>query len=129
VSVSKCAGCGTEYFEPVRECDWGCGPLTKKEGAMRNIKPRNDFVAVKRDKPQVMSPGGIALPNIAADIGEAPEQGTVLAVGPKVTEVKVGDRVLIGSFAGWTFKVDGEPVVLVREGHQHEGNHILGVVT
>lgn len=80
------------------------------------LKPRNDYVAVKRDKPQEKSSGGILLANIAEDVSESSEQGIVLAIGPKVTEVKVGDRVLIGSFAGSTFKVDGEPVVLIKEG-------------
>lgn len=86
------------------------------------LKPRNDYVAVKRDKPQEKSAGGIVLVNLAEDVSESPEYGVALKVGPKVKEVKVGDRLLIGSFAGWTFKVAGEPVVLIKEGE------IFGVV-
>lgn len=92
------------------------------------LRPRNDYVAVKRDKPEEKSAGGILLANLAEDVSESPEEGVVLAVGPKATEVKVGDRVLIGSFAGFTFKVNGEPVVLVRESAEGKGNHILAVL-
>jgi chaperonin GroES len=81
----------------------------------KTLKPRNDYIAVRRDAPETVSPGGIALVRLAEDVSESPEQGVVLELGPKATEVKVGDRVLIGSFAGWTFKVDGEPVVLIKE--------------
>ena len=86
------------------------------------LKPRNNYVAVKRDRPAEKSAGGILLANLAEDVSESPEQGIVLELGPKATEVMVGDRVLIGSFAGWTFKVGGQPVVLIKE------SEIFGVV-
>jgi co-chaperonin GroES (HSP10) len=92
------------------------------------VRPLRDFVLVRRDPPATKSAGGILLANLAEDVSESPEEGVVLAVGPKATEVKVGDRVLIGSFAGFTFKVDGEPVVLVRESAKGKGNHILAVL-
>lgn len=87
------------------------------------LKPRNDYVAIKRDAPEQVSTGGIALV-LAADAVEEPAYGTVLAVGPGKRnkrgelvplEVKIGQRVLIGHYAGNTVKIDGEDVVLMKE--------------
>ena len=41
--------------------------------------------------------------------------GTVTAVGPGVSDVKVGDRVLFGKYAGQAVKVDGQEVMVMRE--------------
>lgn len=85
------------------------------------LRPRNDLVLVKRDKPATKSAGGIELV-LAADADQEPAYGEVLAVGPKVDVVKAGDRVLIGHYGGTTVKVDGEDVVLLKE------EELLGVV-
>lgn len=79
------------------------------------LKPRNDYVAVRRDKPEEKSAGGIAMVHQAEDISLKPQQGVVLEIGPKVTEVKVGQRVLIPSYSGWLFTVEGQPVTLIKE--------------
>ena len=94
------------------------------------IKPRSDYVVVKRAKPQQRSDGGIEFV-LERDAGEQPAYGEVLAVGPgKRTKagvivpptVKVGDAVLIGHYAGTTVRVNGEDVVMIRE------EEILGVM-
>ncbi len=90
-----------------------------REGEM--LKPRNSYITVKRDTPAGKSAGGIALV-LARDAGEEPAEGTVLAVGPEVTEVSPGQRVLIGHFGGDTKRVAGEDIVLVKE------EEILGVI-
>ena len=68
-----------------------------------------------------MTAGGIVLPDSA---GEKPDQGEVLAVGPGKRDeagklipmdVKVGDRVLFGKYAGQTVKVDGQELLVMRE--------------
>lgn len=88
-----------------------------------SLKPRNDYVAIKRDAPEKVSPGGIEFV-LPVDAAEEPAYGTVLAVGPGKRnkrgelvplEVKVGQRVLIGHYAGNTVKIDGEDVVLMKE--------------
>jgi len=86
------------------------------EKGTKMLRPRNDYVALKRDKPEEKFAGGIVLAHLAEDVSQSPEQGVVLQLGPKVTEVKVGDRVLIGAFAGWTFKVHAELVGLIKDG-------------
>jgi len=86
-----------------------------------NIRPLHDRVIVKRVEEETTTPGGIVLPGSAA---EKPSQGIVLAVGlgkaldngtVRALEVKVGDKVLFGKYAGSEVKVDGEEIIVMRE--------------
>ena len=92
------------------------------------IRPLHDRVIVKRLEEERKTASGIVIPDAAA---EKPDQGQVLSVGPgkrdengkHVTlDVKVGDRVLFGKYAGQTVKVEGEEVLVMRE------EDIMGVV-
>jgi chaperonin GroES len=85
------------------------------------IRPLHDRVIVRRLEQDRASPGGIVIPDSAA---EKPVQGAVLAVGKgKILEsgkvqpcdVKVGDRILFGKFSGAEVKVEGEELVVMRE--------------
>ena len=86
-----------------------------------NIRPLHDRVIVKRVEEETTTAGGIVLPGSAA---EKPSQGVILAVGTgkaldngtvRALEVKVGDKVLFGKYAGNEVKVDGEEVIVMRE--------------
>ncbi len=86
-----------------------------------NIRPLHDRVIVKRVEAERTTASGIVIPNSA---GEKPDQGEVLAVGPGkrddngkqiALDVKVGDRVLFGKYAGQAVKVDGQEVMVMRE--------------
>ncbi|MEF9943579.1 MAG: co-chaperone GroES [Burkholderiaceae bacterium] len=92
------------------------------------IRPLHDRVIVKRLDSERKTASGIVIPDSA---GEKPDQGEVVAVGPgkrddagKVIamDVKVGDRVLFGKYAGQTVKIDGEELLVMRE------EDIMGVV-
>ena len=92
------------------------------------IRPLHDRVIVKRVEEERRTPGGIVIPENAA---EKPDQGEVLAIGTgKVMEdgkvrplaVKVGDRVLFGKYSGNTVKMDGEELLVMRE------EDIMGVI-
>jgi chaperonin GroES len=85
------------------------------------IRPLHDRVIVKRVEAERTTASGIVIPDSA---GEKPDQGEVLAVGPGkrddngkhiTVDVKVGDRVLFGKYAGQAVKVDGEEVLVMRE--------------
>jgi len=85
------------------------------------IRPLHDRVVVKRVEEETKSAGGIVLPGSAA---EKPSQGEVLAVGPgRITEngdvraldVKVGDKVIFGQYAGSTVKIDGQELLIMAE--------------
>ena len=93
-----------------------------------NIRPLHDRVIVKRVEAERTTASGIVIPDSA---GEKPDQGEVLAIGPGkrddngkqiALDVKVGDRVLFGKYAGQAVKVDGEEVLVMRE------EDIMGVV-
>lgn len=93
-----------------------------------NIRPLHDRVIVKRVEAERTTASGIVIPDSA---GEKPDQGEVLAVGPgkrddngkQITlDVKVGDRVLFGKYAGQAVKVDGQEVLVMRE------EDIMGVI-
>lgn len=85
------------------------------------IRPLQDRVIVKRLEEEEKSAGGIIIPDTAK---EKPMEAKVTAVGKgKITEegkvlpmdVKVGDRVLIGKYAGTEIKIDGEENLIMRE--------------
>ena len=85
------------------------------------IRPLHDRIVVKRLEEEKTTPGGIVIPDSAA---EKPIQGEVLAVGngklldngeTRALDVKVGDKVLFGKFAGTEVKFDGEELVVMRE--------------
>ncbi|MCB4359713.1 co-chaperone GroES [Dechloromonas sp. ZY10] len=86
-----------------------------------NIRPLHDRVIVKRVEAERTTASGIVIPDSA---GEKPDQGEILAVGPGkrddngkqiALDVKVGDRVLFGKYAGQSVKVDGQEVLVMRE--------------
>lgn len=92
------------------------------------LKPLRDKVVVQRMEAEDKTAGGILLPDTAKD---KPKQGTIVAVGPgrvldsgevKALEVKKGDKVLFGSFAGSEVKMDGKEYLIMGE------NEILAVI-
>jgi len=85
-----------------------------------NVKPLNDRVLLKRIESEERSAGGIIIPDTAK---EKPQEGIVVATGPGKLEggerlsmqVKEGNRVLFGKYAGTDVAVGGEDLVLLRE--------------
>lgn len=86
---------------------------------MSNIRPLHDRVVIRRVEEETKTAGGILLPGSAA---EKPAQGEVIAVGNgqitdngvRALDVKVGDKVLFGTY-GTTVKVDGEELLIMKE--------------
>jgi chaperonin GroES len=85
------------------------------------IRPLHDRVIVKRLESERTSPGGIVIPDSAA---EKPVEGKVVAVGKgkilddgqvRPLDVKIGDKILFGKYSGTDVKVDGEDLVVMRE--------------
>ena len=85
------------------------------------IRPLYDRVIVKRIETQRTTASGIVIPD---SVAEKPEQGEVIAVGSgrllqdgtlRALQLKVGDQVLFGTYAGQTVKVDGEELLVMRE--------------
>ena len=92
------------------------------------IRPLHDRVVIRRLEEETTTKGGIVLPDTAT---EKPSRGKVLAVGPgklldngevRPVDVKEGDEVLFGKYAGTEVKVDDEDLVVMRE------DDIMGVI-
>lgn len=92
------------------------------------FKPLHDRVLVKRSAEEEKSKGGIIIPDTAK---EKPIQGEIINVGMgrvakdgivRPLDVKKGDQVLFGKYAGTEIKIDGDDFLMMRE------EDILGVV-
>ncbi len=92
------------------------------------IRPLHDRVLVQRVKEEEKTKGGIIIPDSAK---EKPIEGKVVAAGNgkvlddgkvRALQVKAGDRVLFGKYAGTEVKIDGEEHLILRE------EEILGIV-
>ncbi|MGB9712381.1 MAG: co-chaperone GroES [Dissulfurimicrobium sp.] len=92
------------------------------------IRPLNDRVLVKRLEEKEVTKGGIIIPDTAK---EKPIEGKVIAVGKgklmengevRPLDVKEGDKVLFGKYAGTEIKIDGEDFLMMRE------DDILGII-
>ncbi|MGX5175395.1 co-chaperone GroES [Aliikangiella sp. IMCC44653] len=93
-----------------------------------SIRPLHDRVLVRRLEDETTTAGGIVIPDNAK---EKPSRGEVLAVGNgkhldngdiRSLDVKVGDKVLFGKYAGNEVKVDGEELLVMRE------DDIMGII-
>ena len=92
------------------------------------LRPLHDRVVIRRTEEERKSPGGIVIPDTAA---EKPIKGEVLAVGKgKILEngevrpldLKKGDKVLFGKYSGTEIKLEGEEHLIIRE------EDVLGIV-
>jgi chaperonin GroES len=91
------------------------------------VRPLNDRIIVKGIDEEETTAGGIIIPDTAK---EKPQEGKVIAVGAgrredgKVipVDLKAGDKVLYGKYAGTEIKIDGEDHLILRE------DDVLGVV-
>ena len=87
-----------------------------------NIRPLHDRVLVRPAEEEKTSAGGIIIPDSAS--GEKPNTGEIIAAGNgritdsgdvRAMDVKVGDKVLFGQYAGSAVKVEGEELMMMKE--------------
>jgi chaperonin GroES len=92
------------------------------------IRPLHDRILIRRIEEQETVRGGIIIPDTAK---EKPQEGEAIAVGNgKILEngqrvpldVKAGDRILFGKYAGSEIKIEGEEYLILRE------DEVLGVL-
>jgi chaperonin GroES len=86
-----------------------------------NIKPLEDRIVVKPLDAEQTTASGLVIPDTAK---EKPQEGLILAVGPgrvlddgkrEAMDVKVGQKVLYGKYAGTEFKVEEEDLLIVSQ--------------
>jgi chaperonin GroES len=92
------------------------------------FRPLHDRVMVKREDDDERTAGGIIIPDTAK---EKPQRAKVLAAGPgrvsddgkvQAMDVKEGDKVIFGKYAGTEVKLEGEDYLIIRE------DDVLGVL-
>ena len=88
-----------------------------------NVKPLSDRVLVLPNPAEDKTAGGLIIPDTAK---EKPLAGKVVAVGPGTKdvqmEVKVGDQVLYGKYAGQEIQIDGVDYLMMKQ------NDILAII-
>ena len=81
-----------------------------------NVKPLADRVLVEPKEAETKTASGLFIPDTAK---EKPQAGTVVAVGPgkkdEPMELKVGDKVLYGKYAGTELNVGGRIYIMMRQ--------------
>jgi chaperonin GroES len=86
------------------------------------FRPLHDRVVIRRIVPLEKTAGGIIIPDT---VKEKPMEGEVIAAGPGsrdergtvvALEVKAGDRVLFGKWSGTEVRLDGEDLLIMKEG-------------
>jgi len=92
------------------------------------LTPLHDRIVVRRIEEADTTRGGIIIPDSAKD---KPQEGEVIAVGRGKTndkgetfqlDVKEGNRILFGKYAGTEIKIDGEDSLIMRE------EEVLGIL-
>jgi chaperonin GroES len=90
--------------------------------ASPRIRPLSDRIVVEPKELETKTAGGIVIPDTAAD-KEKPMEGTVIAIGTGryvdgkllPLQVKIGDRVLFGKYAGTAVKLTSKEFLVMRE--------------
>jgi chaperonin GroES len=92
------------------------------------VRPLHDRILVRRVSEDEKTAGGLFIPDTAK---EKPQRGEIIATGSgRVTEdgktlpleVRVGDKVLFGKYAGTELKINGEELLMMRE------EDVLGII-
>ena len=82
-----------------------------------SIKPLEDRIVVQTAEAEQTTASGLVIPDTAK---EKPLEGKVIAVGPGTSdvkmEVKVGDQVLYGKYAGTEITIDGKDLLIMKQG-------------
>ncbi|WP_295989284.1 co-chaperone GroES [uncultured Alistipes sp.] len=88
-----------------------------------NVKPLSDRVLILPNPAEEKTAGGLIIPDTAK---EKPLAGKVVAVGPGTSEVtmevKEGDQVLYGKYAGQEIQIEGETYLIMKQ------NDILAII-
>ena len=76
-----------------------------------NIKPLKERVLVERKPQEEKTAGGIYIPDTAK---EKMQEGTIVAVGPEVKDLKAGDKVLFENYSGTEIERDGKEYLILN---------------
>jgi chaperonin GroES len=91
------------------------------EAPRKRFRPLGTVMLVRQVDPEKQTPAGLIIIDDVAK-KDVPAQGTVLAVGNKVVDIKVGEEIEFGKYAGTEFRLNGETLLLMRE------DEVLGIL-
>lgn len=77
-----------------------------------NYKPMTDKILVLPDEPELVSKGGIIIPDTASVI---PSRGVVIAVGDECKYCQIGHRVVYGKSTGFIVELEGKMYKMMQE--------------
>lgn len=91
--------------------------------ATPKIRPLADRIVVEPKEIETKTAGGIVIPDTASDSRDKPMEGTVIAIGTgryvdgkvQPLQVKIGDRILFGKYAGTSVKLTNKEFLVMRE--------------
>lgn len=75
------------------------------------LKPLADYVVVQQEEAKTKTASGLLLPDKS---GDKPKIASVLAVGPAVQDVKVGERIIFGGYNNSEVKIENVDYMLVK---------------
>ena len=96
-------------------------PRTGEGEALKAVRMMSDRILVRRpdEEGERRSKGGLLIPPTAATVSKRGLWAEVVAVGPSVRSVEVGDRVLLLPDSGIEVEIRGEEFLLIREREAH----------
>ena len=93
--------------------------MAKKGEEYKGFYPRQDRALIKIDEVMTKTKAGIIIPSFDGEgkgtsMAEKPTRGIVVAVGPEVCDLELGDHVLYGQHSGFEVPVEGKTYRLIR---------------
>lgn len=81
---------------------------------VKRITPKGDMLLVQRRAAEDISAGGLLIPDEARD-KDRPAEGVIVTIGPEVENLKEGDHIIFGKYAGTEYPWGGETLLFMRE--------------
>jgi len=76
------------------------------------LSPLGDYVVAQQEAAQTKTSSGLYLPD---NTGEKPKIAKVVAVGPTVKDVKIGDKIIFGGYSNTDVKIEGIEYMLIKQ--------------
>jgi chaperonin GroES len=86
--------------------------LERKGGSSMKFRPMGSGVVIERHEAKDKTEGGLYIPEQAK---KQPHKGTVMAIGPKVVDLVVGDVVMFSPYSGSSIVLDGKDYLLIGD--------------
>ncbi len=76
------------------------------------ISPLGDYIVAAQEAAQTKTASGLFLPSSGS---EKPKIANVVAIGPSVKDIKIGDKIIFGGYSNTDIKIDGAEYMLIKQ--------------